>query len=625
MIRAGNSRVPNFGKKGRVACAAALALALSACGGGGGGAGFPIAGGTGPAAGGDAAPATATFSGTAAAGLPLVGSVTVKDAKGATKTVPLSADGAYTVDVTGMTGPFVFRAEGTVSGQRYAIHSAATAADANGTINITPLTDLVVANIAGQLAEKYFDNGNFALTQTELDAEVAGLKAKLMPVLLAMGVDAGIDLLRSSFTPLSSALDKALDVLRVSVDPATNVATITNIVTQQQITDDLAIKAAAETATVPMDGSGMATAADDLTLIRKMLSDFTSKFANGSPAPAELLPLLTSTDPVTGAYNFLFFDQNATQFANEEVTDVNLVGGSFTEVVFRKINYAISADNQSPRAFVEFTHKDRNGVAFSRQSNVQLVKGTDGTWRMRGDGRVLDTATHVRAVKDSSSGCVSTGYEFSIEDTETGNSGNIAAVVVTGPGLPAAGVRHVRPASGGYWPIAGGNSGNAYVMASNCSNGVVSAGLSDSEIAAIPDNAEYKLTALDANDQVAQRGGFDIVYKDRVPRRPLTLAEAAAAAFPVVSTSTPLNAYAGGALTVSATGLNPAFATSLRLGLTGNPFGTESTDADLAPNADGTASKTLTLSVAGTVLGKDVSATTMDAYWRELIVRDYAQ
>ena len=613
-------------QKTRLALAAALLLSMAACGGGGDGSNPSTSstGGTDPIV--DAPPtASSHFSGTAAAGLPLVGSVTVKDAKGASKTVPLD-NGTYSVDVTNMTGPFVFRAEGIVGGERYVIHSAATAADANGTINITPLTDLVVANIAGQLADKYFDSGNFSgLSKAELDSEASGLKAKLLPVLLALGVDGSIDLLRTSFTPLSSALDKALDVLRVSVDPATSVATITNIVTQQQITDDLAIKAAAETSATPLSGDGMGTAADDITLIRQALSDFTAKFANGSPAPAELLPLLTSTDPVTGTYNFRFADQSASQFTNEVVADANLVGASFTDVVIRKIDYVITASNSSPRAFVEFTHKDKNGVSFNRERNMQLVKGTDGKWRLRGDGRVLETITHIQAVKDEVAGCFTSGLQFSIEDLNTGNSASVAAVVVTGPGLPAAGLRHVRPSAGGYWPIEG-NTGNLYSLASNCSGGPATAGLSDSDIAAIPDNAVYTLTALDANNSIAQIGGFDIVYKERVSGRPLTLAEATAAKYPAIMTSVPLASYTGGDITIAATGLNPAFAAEFYVGLTDNMLVTNSSQADVAPAADGTASRKLTVAApANPIAGRYLFVSNLDANWRELSTRQRGQ
>jgi len=619
-----------FHQTTRTACAVALLISLGACGGGGGGggggfAGFPVGIANPPASNppaGDPPAAAAAFSGTAASGLPLTGSVTVKDAKGATKTVPLSANGGYTVDVTGMTGPFVFRAEGTVAGQRTVIHSAATSADANGTINITPLTDLVVSNIAGQLAAKYFDSGSFGtLTAAELQAESDGLKARLLPVLLALGVDASIDLLRTSFSPLSSALDKALDVLRVTVDPATNVATITNIVTQQQITDDLAVKAAAEPAAAPLSGSGMDTAADDIVLIRKVLSDFVGKFANGLPAPAELTPLMTSSNPVTGGYNFRSSDQNGTDFANETAADVNLVGASFTDVVIRRINYTIDANNLSPRAFVEFTHRDKNGVAFSNNQGMQIVKGTDGTWRLRGDGRVLDINPHLQATKDNATGCVTTGFQFSIKDLNAGNSGNVAAVVVTGPGLPAGGLRHVRPAAGGYWPIQGGDGSNLHYLASNCS-GVGTAGLTEDAISAIPANPEYTFTALDSGGAVAQFSGFDIVYKQRFHARPLTLAEAAAVAYPALATSAPLASYNGGSdFTVSATGLNPGFASEFFLSLNDGTNGFEDL-ADIAPTTAGAASKTFNLpAVSGPSVFRNMFVSTRDANWRELVLR----
>ncbi|MGJ7557547.1 hypothetical protein ACSFBI_26435 [Variovorax sp. RB3P1] len=617
----------------RCACAAALLISLAACGGGGGGggggfAGFPVAGGgtVNPPASDPPAAAAVTFSGTAASGLPLSGTVTVKDAKGATKTVPL-VDGNYLVDVSGMTGPFVFRAEGVVGGQRTVIHSAATAADANGTINITPLTDLVVANIAGLVAAQYFDGGEFSgLSATELKAESDALKAKLLPVLLALGVDSSIDLLRTAFTPLSSALDKALDVLRVSVDPATNVATITNIVTQQQITDDLAVKAAQDAGTTPLSDAGMGTAADDITLIRKALSDYVGKFADGLPAPGVLLPLMTDgSNPVTGTYGFRSSDLNAQQFANEEAADTNMIGASFTDVVINRINYTIDANNTSPRAFVEFTHRDKNGVAFSNNQGMQLVKGTDGVWRLRGDGRVFDLNPHVQASKDNASGCVSTSLQFSIQDTNTSNSNTAASVVVTGPGLPAAGLRHMRAAGGGTWPLEGSANNNIYYLASNCSNIPGTAGLSDSDIAAIPATPEYTFTAYESDGTtVAKFSGFDIVYKHRFHARPMTLAEATAAAYPSFTTTPSLAAYAGGAdFSVSATGLNPGFAAEFFLSLMTGPSASVSDHADVAPSVAGAASKTFNLPTQSGIAYKSMFVSTRDATWRDVVLRDF--
>jgi hypothetical protein len=174
----------------------------------------------------------------------MIGSVTIKDSTlptAQTKTVPIAADGKYTVDVNGMTAPFMVRADGYIGGNEYHLYSAGTSADVGGTINITPLTDLIVANVCGTIAKTYFDNGSFTgLTAAQLTAESNLLKAKLLPVLQALGVSDTIDLLRASFNTDHTGLDAALDILRVTSDTTTGVTTITNIITQQQMTSDAA-------------------------------------------------------------------------------------------------------------------------------------------------------------------------------------------------------------------------------------------------------------------------------------------------------------------------------------------------------------------------------------------------
>src|SRR5450631_2200283 len=130
-----------------------------------------------------APPASTTVSGTAAAGAPIIGSVTIKDSTAPapqTKTVTIAADGKYTVDVAGMTAPFMVRADGYVGGNDYHLYSAGTQADVGGTINVTPLTDMIMDNIAGAVAKTYFDNGSFTgLTSAQLTAQSESLKAKL--------------------------------------------------------------------------------------------------------------------------------------------------------------------------------------------------------------------------------------------------------------------------------------------------------------------------------------------------------------------------------------------------------------------------------------------------------------
>ena len=286
-------------------------LLLTACGGGGGG---------------TTTPAASTIKGTASAGAPIIGTVTIKDSSTPfkTKTVTIAADGKYTIDVSGLTAPFMMSANGTVGGTTYNLYSAATSADINGTINVTPLTDLIVANIAGQLASKFFAAGNFStLTTAELDAQETALQARLQPILTAAGVGAAIDLLRASFATDHTGLDAALDVLRVTIDPTTAQATITNIISNQQITDDIASKI---DTVIAIGATGVASGITDLQAIVAGFNTFTSLFATSPPANDN--PTLNALFDNT----FLLDGDDKVAFLSEITSDPTLIGLQLTNI-----------------------------------------------------------------------------------------------------------------------------------------------------------------------------------------------------------------------------------------------------------------------------------------------------
>ena len=87
-----------------------MMVVLAACGSnGGGGGGTP------------GVAASATISGTAAAGAPVVGFVAVRDSstnpQPVKTNIPIEANGHYSVDVTGLKAPLAFLASGTVGGR----------------------------------------------------------------------------------------------------------------------------------------------------------------------------------------------------------------------------------------------------------------------------------------------------------------------------------------------------------------------------------------------------------------------------------------------------------------------------------------------------------------------------
>ncbi len=586
-----------------------LVLALSACGGDGGD---------------DDPPATAqSISGTAAAGVPLAGTVTVKDATGQTRTSPIGNNGQYTIDVSGLTAPFVFRAEGNVGGNTYVIHSAATSADVGGTINITPLTDLVLANIAGQVAERYFDQGQFSgVSKAELDAEAAKLKEKLLPMLQAIGVDSSIDLLRTPFTPLASALDTALDQIRISTDPSGHVATITNVVTQQSIQDDLAVKAAQEAAPDKMDDVGnLNTAASDIPKIREALLAFSSKYATGLPSTGVLAPLLSD--------DFLDHDQGKDDFLSEAVTFEDLVGAKFTNVVIDAIDYS---DTSRITAKVRFDVVDSDGHVTERGVDFRLRKGLDGVWRLLGDQRVLDIEGAVLAFSGTyaSTGginpdaCRASGFTFWIQDRDdSNNGGDIAYIIVTGPGLPEFGLRFNAPSTGGNWRMpgnleGGADGGNFHILTSSCQTPL----LEDSAIAALAPDASYTLTAYTVtNVKVPLGDEASGTYQLRVRSKPLTRAELLSASFPTFTSPASFSAftaYQGGELPLVVTGLTPY--TFGEIYLYGQEAGGNSASAEkeLLPSSATSFSTTLTLNLQS-VQGKTLRVETDDASGRHFV------
>jgi hypothetical protein len=631
----------------RLLVAAAVSLALSACGGGSSGGGSSNGGGgnntppssnappsdtppnndPGSGSGGDnggpqdETPVAGQIAGVAAVGAPLVGTVTVKDALGVTKTVQIGNNGSYSVDVSDMTAPFVFRAAGKANGREYIVHSAASEADVDGTINITQLTDLVITNIAGQLASDYFEGGEFSsLSKEALDAETAALKEKLLPVLQALGVDASVDLLRTPFTPLASALDSALDILRVTVYPDELIATITNIVTQQEILDDISLTADQEVdADKFTETTGVSDIPTNIAAVRTALEGFSNLFASGLPSKASIKAKLST--------NFRFEDRDGDAFAGEMSGDSGSVGMSFTDVDVK--GFRMTEDGLF--ATVDFTAKDQNGVEMDRIRNFQLAQTSGGQWLLHGDQKAIEMTADVLVIRSTSLypsevTCTMTGIEFFMEDFDPTNNGatDVAYVRVYGPGMPEGGLRYDAPEMGGWWPIAD-ESTNYYVMNNSCGGGP----LTDTEIKKIPDNARYLVKAYDADDEfirlpggIHNPGASDHgAYLLTLDKRPPTLAEAQASTFPTITSpasALELSNYNGGDLTLEASGLNPSKYADFVVQIGNNMGPLAEVDEWLAPNEDGEISELVSLSEFSpvSVQWRSVRVGTRDEYRR---------
>ena len=142
----------------------------------------------------DSTPAAATLSGIAATGAPIVGGlVTVKCAAGTATDPQTENDGKWEVPVAGLTLPCAVEVNGGtigVGGPANATPYYSTAISA-GTVNITPLTSMIVAEMAsntdlatwfGALSSGVFANINsnaLQNAQTAVENAIAGLRTGL--------------------------------------------------------------------------------------------------------------------------------------------------------------------------------------------------------------------------------------------------------------------------------------------------------------------------------------------------------------------------------------------------------------------------------------------------------------
>ncbi|MBS0343596.1 MAG: hypothetical protein JSS56_24085 [Proteobacteria bacterium] len=221
--------------------ACAVALVIAGCGGGGGSnSGGPVAATTPPAT--TADDPSLQLSGTAATGAALVdASVAVKCASGE-GTATTDANGTYSLKLTGGALPCVIKVTGTQGGVEVTLHSLTEAGTAgadgvtSAAANVTPLTELVVAQLTAGLPADFFTEFNATSgAQVSTEKLVAATQAVLTALKDATGIDLGaIDPFKTTLVAATTsapdggnAYDKLLDQLgeKVSTESLPQIVT----------------------------------------------------------------------------------------------------------------------------------------------------------------------------------------------------------------------------------------------------------------------------------------------------------------------------------------------------------------------------------------------------------------
>lgn len=350
-----------------------------------------------------------TLTGTAAAGAPVIGKVIVLDSTGKTAEATIDANGKYSLNIAGLTPPLLLNARGAIGTKSISLTSVAYQADFGGTINITPFTDLIISNTIGQSARGWFDNADFSkLVPAQTTTARTELTNRLAPMLARLNVSNQVDLLRTEFSANHTGLDAALDIIRVDVNPQNNSATITNLLTQEALTDSFT---ATETDTL-QDPGVLTTVIDDLTAIETRFKDFAALFATKVPADGDAT--------YNSFFHASFLDDGSTNPNDLLPNFVGLEGFSFKQVgLVRKVSESQWVMNA--------TVLDKTGTLLGAFT-WHVIKD-NGVWKFAGSQRTFSLRLHPMVWRDDA------GYRSVIEfDYDTGKS-NIAYIVLKGPGL----------------------------------------------------------------------------------------------------------------------------------------------------------------------------------------------
>lgn len=333
------------------------------------------------------------IAGTVAAGAPMMGTVEALDNHGVRKQALIGADGSYRLGLKGLTLPLLLRASGHVGGHRQVLLSAVTAEDVGGTVNVTPLTDLILANIAGGDPQAFYAQPDFTrLTAAFLDQARVMLTLRLAPVLTELGVDTGFDLRRSAFQADHTRVDAVLDLIRVRVDGAARRATLSDVVSGASVSDDLTDLNDRQPLPAPAAGA-YAGAVADLQAVAAVLARLNALFASAVPA-ADSAELLALFDPAL-RHSGLDLDR---LLASDRLRSPGNVGVQLLNPVIVER----AADGQRMRVRVQVLDTLGQVIAYDQvdSDEFELRRDAGGAWRIAGDRRMGDVALSAVATLD---------------------------------------------------------------------------------------------------------------------------------------------------------------------------------------------------------------------------------
>jgi len=249
----------------------------------------------------DATPLAILITGKAIAGLPVVGTINIKDSSNPAKTSfsAINADGSYTLDIDETwTSPFLMWAEGWVNNNHLRLLSSFDLEEGESAINIntTPATTAIIESAIGMDASEIDPVAADIPDPGTVDAIRETVEDTLANLFAVIGIPPGFNLFESPIEEVGSSTDQLFDAVDFSVDDDDNIVVADATDETQQVVIDPDEPAGS----VPDDMvDSIEQTNDALTQIRQLLTDYYELFGAANPPDqttleAELLPDLAS-------------------------------------------------------------------------------------------------------------------------------------------------------------------------------------------------------------------------------------------------------------------------------------------------------------------------------------------
>ena len=370
------------------------------CGGGGGGGG------------GGAVSGQTSLSGTVASGAALAGvTVTLKDSLGSSVTATTAGNGTYSIDTTGLVSPFLVLVN-TSTGTKF--YSVTANNDAATTVNVTPLTDLVVRtwyNVQGVSVDTAFAAPvTYPPPSPTTVAVICTVVQNVVQLWLnEAGVPvASFNLISTPFAANGTGIDAVLD--KTTVNPTTGQVTIAS----GGVTQNTTVTAASGSMTVVTSTTG--TSGDSSSTNSTVIPVLSAQQAALDGITATVNSLAATVNArgtaLTGADLLPYFDPATLLDGLTQAQAAAQIAFFFKGSTISFSNIVIKALPTSTTAQAAFKLSQTLGGQTNTE-NIELFFSKPGSsWLLSGNNQITEVEVRTAMVRSQGSG---TGTFLTVE------------------------------------------------------------------------------------------------------------------------------------------------------------------------------------------------------------------